>query len=86
MIRVLPRLLVFFLVPFLLYLLWLAARWENPLVVDRWTRKVLVPLSLAGLGCVLAGLLVVGLTAPRYEGGYLPAHVEDGRVVPGRMR
>ena len=86
MIRVLPRLLVFFLVPFLLYLLWLAARWENPLVVERWTRKVLVPLSLAGLGCVLAGLVVIGVTAPRYEGGYLPAHVEDGRVVPGRMK
>ena len=86
MIRMLPRLLVFFLVPFLLYLLWLAARWENPLAVERWTRKVLVPLSLAGLGCVLAGLVFIGLTAPRYEGGYLPAHVEDGRVVPGRMK
>ncbi len=86
MIRALPDLLVFFLVPFALYLIWLVARWENPLVVDRWTRKVLVPLSLAGLGCVLAGLVVVGLSAPRYEGAYLPAHVEDGRIVPGRMR
>ncbi len=86
MIRVLPRLLFFFLVPFGFYLVWLAARWENPLVIDRWTRKVLVPLSLAGLGCVLAGLVVVGLTAPRYEGGYLPAHIEDGRIVPGQMK
>ena len=86
MIRVLPRLLVLFLVPFLFYLLWLAARWEIPLAVDRWTRKVLVPLSLAGLGCILGGMVALGLTAPRYEGGYLPAHVEDGRVVPGRMK
>ena len=86
MIRVLPRLLLFFLVPFVLYLLWLAARWENPLVVDRWTRRVLVPLSLAGLGCVLAGLVIIGVTAPRYEGGYVPAHLEGGRIVPGRMQ
>ena len=86
MIRVLPRLLLFFLVPFLLYLLWLAARLQNPLVFDRWTRKVLVPLSLAGLGCVLASLVLIGVTAPRYEGSYLPAHVENGRIVPGRMQ
>ena len=86
MIRALPRLLLFFLVPFLLYLLWLAARLQNPLVFDHWTRKVLVPLSLAGLGCVLLGLVFIGLTAPSYEGGYLPAHVENGRIVPGRMQ
>ena len=86
MIRALPRLLVFFLLPFLLYVVWLAARWENPMAVDRWTRKVLGPLALAGLACVILGLVLTGLAAPRYEGGYLPAHVEDGRIVPGRMK
>ena len=86
MIRAFPRLLAFFLVPFLLYVVWLLVRRENPLVVDRWTRRVLVPLVGAGLACVILGLVVYGLTAPRYEGGYLPAHVEDGRIVPGRMR
>lgn len=86
MLRALPDLLVFFLVPFLLYAVWLLVRLENPLAVDRWTRRVLVPLSLAGLGCVLAGLVIVGVTAPRYEGGYVPAHMQDGRIVPGRMQ
>lgn len=86
MTRALSDVVVFFLVPFVLYVVWLVARLQNPLAVDRWTRQVLVPLSLAGLGCVLGGLLLVGLTAPRYEGGYLPAHVENGRIVPGRMQ
>ena len=85
MIRALPRLLGFFLVPFLLYAIWLIVRRENPLLVDRWTR-VAGPLVAAGLACVIVGLVIAGLTAPRYEGGYLPAHVENGRIVPGRMR
>ncbi len=86
MFRTLPDLVFFFLVPFLLYAVWLLVRLENPLAVDRWTRRVLVPLSLAGLGCVLAGLVIIGVTAPRYEGGYVPAHLQDGRIVPGRMQ
>ena len=85
MIRALPRLLVCFIIPFLLYVIYLLVRQENPLVVERWTRQVVVPLSLAGLGCVIAGLLAVGITAPRFEGGYVPAHIEKGRIVPGRM-
>lgn len=84
MIRVLPRLLAFFLVPFLLYLLWILIRREDPRVADRWA-KAMGPLVAAGLACVILGLVATGLTAPRYEGGYLPAHVENGRIVPGRM-
>lgn len=85
MIRTLPRLLAFFLVPFVLFLIYLLLRRENPMVVDRWTR-VLIQLVGAGLAFVILGLVITGLTAPRYEGGYLPAHVENGRIVPGRMQ
>ena len=85
MIRALPRLLAFFLVPFLLYLIWLLVRGENPAVADRWARAA-GPLIGAGLACVIVGLVLTGLTAPRSTGGYLPAHVEDGRIVPGRMK
>lgn len=86
MIRTLPRLVAVFLLPFLLYLAWLALRRVNPLALDPWTRRVVLRLTAAGLGCVVLGLLVLGLAAPRYEGGYMPAHVENGRIVSGRMR
>lgn len=86
MIRTLPRLFAIFLLPFLLYLLWLLARRVDPFAHDPWTRRVVLALTAAGLGCAILGLVVVGLSAPRYEGGYRPAHVENGQIVPGRMR
>ena len=86
MIRALGEPLAFFALPFVIYTVWLARRLVNPFANERWTRRVLLPLSLAGLVFAVAGLLVLGLTAPRYEGGYVPAHLENGQIVPGRMR
>ncbi len=86
MIRALGEPLAFFVLPFLLYAGWLALRLVNPFANERWTRRVVLPLSLAGLVFAVAGLLVLGATATRYEGGYVPAHLENGHIVPGRMR
>ena len=86
MIRALSEPLVFFTVPFAIYVLWLAVRLINPFAVERWTRRVILPLALTGLVLAVGSLLIIGLTAPRYEGGYVPAHIEHGRIVPGQMR
>ena len=86
MIRALSEALAYFAAPFALYTCWLIARLINPFAVDRWTRAVLLPLVAAGLAVTVGGLLLAGLTAPRSEGGYVPAHIENGRIVPGRMR
>ena len=42
-------------------------------------------LTIAGLAVAVAGMLFFGLTADRQTGRYAPAHVENGRVVPGHF-
>jgi len=86
MIRALTEPLVFFTVPFALYLAFLLMQLINPFAVHHWTRRVVVPLTLAGLLLAVGSLVVLGLLAPRYEGGYVPAHEENGRIVPGHMQ
>ena len=86
MIRALSEPLVFFLVPFALYVALLLVQLVNPFLIDNWTRRVVVPLALAGVVLAVGSLVVLGLLAPRYEGGYVPAHEENGRIVPGRMQ
>jgi hypothetical protein len=40
---------------------------------------------IAGLAATLAGLVGATTFAPRGQGVYLPAHVEHGVLVPGRI-
>ena len=85
MIRALSEPLAFFLVPFALYAGFLLLQLLNPLVIDHWTRRVVVPLTLAGLLLAVGSLVLVGVLAPRHVGGYVPAYEENGRIVPGHM-
>ena len=73
-----------FLVPFALYALWLAARRKTLLSRVHWDGKISW-LVLAGLAFASVWLLYTGLTAPRGKGAYVPAHMENGRFVPGRL-
>ena len=86
MLRGLADGLALFLLPFLLYALALLAQRRFGLFGPQWSRGRLVLLAVAGLGLVIAGLLVLGLLQPRGEGAYVPAHVEGGRLVPGRIQ
>jgi uncharacterized membrane protein len=74
----------FFIAPFLAYVLYLIARRRNPLSVEHWTHGWLAGLTMAGLAAAVAGALLLGVTAERHTGTYVPAHVVDGKVVPGR--
>ncbi|MFO1069394.1 MAG: DUF6111 family protein [Geminicoccaceae bacterium] len=83
MARVLVEFLLPLAAPFLLYLLW---RW----LVTRGGRVVArIPwfaLTLAGLA--LAALTFVGLVLTSGSGPasvYVPAHMEDGTLVPGHF-
>ena len=86
MARALAEPLLFFTVPFALYVAFLLLQLLNPFSVNHWTRRVLVPLTLAGLVLAVGSIVAVGVLAPRYEGGYVPAYEENGRIVPGHMR
>ena len=43
-------------------------------------------LAACGIGLVVLALLALGTFGDRAKGVYEPAHIEDGRLVPGRLR
>lgn len=86
MLRALEEPLIFFMIPFGLYAGYLVAQFINPFDIGQWTRRVVVPLALAGVVLAVGSLVVYGIFADRHEGGYRPAHIEHGRVVPGEIQ
>lgn len=61
----------------LLVALWIFGR-------RRWP---VAPLAvLVFLACVAISLLALGLLSERHQGGYQPAHIENGRLIPGVMQ
>ncbi len=74
-----------FLAPFAFFALLLALRESYPLAVEHWTRGRLSRLALIGLCAALAGFVLLVASAPRGGGVYVPAHMERGAVVPGKL-
>jgi Family of unknown function (DUF6111) len=77
--------LALFLIPFAAYAVYLVIRARYPLEVEHWTGLRVSILTLIGLAIAVLGLVVVNLTAPRGHGVYVPAHEENGVLVPGRI-
>ncbi|MCP3371519.1 DUF6111 family protein [Bradyrhizobium cajani] len=76
-----------FLIPFAVYALFLAATRSGLFVQSSWPVYVVARLALVALVLVIAGL--IGLA--QFSGGgpdstYVPAHIEDGKFVPGTER
>ena len=74
-----------FLLPFVLFAVYLVLRARYPLALEHWTRGRVATLIIAGLAAALVGLIALTLTAPRSQGVYVPAHVENGALVPGHF-
>jgi hypothetical protein len=74
-----------FLLPFAAFALYLGLRLRYPLAVEHWTRGRLSWLTLAGLAATALGLIALNAFAPRGHGVYVPAHLENGIIVPGRF-
>ena len=77
--------LALFCLPFVLYAVLLLVRPHLAVLAPGWSGGRLAMLTVAGLVLVLAGMLVFGLAAPRHQGGYAPAHLDHGRLVPGQI-
>jgi hypothetical protein len=75
---------LFFSAPFALYALFHLLQMRWPFVAELWTKGVVSTLTVAGLAIAVAGLLLLGLES-RNQGTYMPAHIENGRLVPGRF-
>jgi hypothetical protein len=75
--------LLLFLLPFFLFALWLMLQRRSPLRRVHWDGRV--PwLVIGGLALTIGWLAWTGLTAPRGTGAYIPAHMENGKFVPGK--
>jgi hypothetical protein len=86
MSRIILEPALLFASPFVVYLIYLALRRTYPFAVDHWTHGAISALTLAGLAVAVAGMLFFGIFAVRHEGAYVPAHIEDGKLVPGRLQ
>ncbi|WP_293858683.1 DUF6111 family protein [uncultured Alsobacter sp.] len=76
--------LLLFLLPFALFALWLTVMRRSPLRRAHWDGQV--PwLVIGGLALAIGWLAWTGFTAPRGKGAYVPAHMENGTFVPGRL-
>lgn len=84
--RVIVQPALLFVTPFVAYALYLLARRRWPFVAALWTRGVVSSLAIAGLAIAIAGFVFLALLSPRNEGAYVPAHIEDGRLAPGRFQ
>ena len=73
-----------FLIPFAVYALFLAATRAGVLHPASWPLHLIAKLSLAALLLVVASfILLVQVTGAPPNSTYVPAHMEDGRLVPG---
>jgi hypothetical protein len=77
--------LALFLSPFAAYALYLALHARYPLELEHWTRRHVSVMTLVGLAVAVLGLVALNAVAPRGRGVYIPAHVENGVLVPGRF-
>jgi hypothetical protein len=76
-----------FLAPFLLYALFLWATREGIVHPKEWQPRVLALLSLAAVALTAVGFVLIAEFggAPAHS-TYVPAHLENGRLVPGTMK
>ena len=84
MTRAVVQGVILFLLPFVLFGLYLVIRRRNPLLWSHWSDKS-VWLTIAGLSFVVLSLVATGFVDERQTGTYVPSRVEDGRVIPGHF-
>jgi Family of unknown function (DUF6111) len=86
-IRLLSIEIALFLAPFVLYALFLWATRKGILHPDQWRPSVLVLLSLFAMVLTAVGFALIAEYGGAPAGStYVPAHLEDGKLVPGTMK
>jgi hypothetical protein len=87
MIRPLLTEFALFLTPFVLYALYVCATHEGVLDVKAWSIPRLMGLSISALVLVIISLVLLAQFGGAPPGStYIPAHMENGRLVPGTER
>jgi len=84
MIRPVLTELALFLMPFALYAIFLWATRADVLHPDSWSWATIGSLTVAALVLVVGSFVVIAQFSGSPPGStYVPAHIENGRFVPG---
>jgi len=76
-----------FLIPFVVYALFLIASRSGLMAKSSWPLRLLARLLLGALLLVVASfILLAHFSGAPPDSTYVPAHVENGRLVPGAER
>jgi hypothetical protein len=76
-----------FLAPFVIYALFLWATRKGIVHPDQWRPRVLAVLSLAAVALTAVGfVLIADYSGAPANSTYVPAHIENGKLVPGTMK
>ena len=86
MIRPVLTELAFFLAPFAAYAVFLWFTKTSMLDREYWTPKILMTLVITALSLMIVSFILIGHFSGAPIGStYEPAHVEDGKLIPGRI-
>jgi hypothetical protein len=87
MIRPILAELALFLLPFVAYAVFLWAMRSGVLVPTAWSSARLAALLIAALVLMLGGFVLLAQFGGAPPGStYVPAHVENGKLVPGTTK
>ena len=87
MIRPVLTELAFFLTPFAVYAVFLWATRAGVLDANSWSRPRLAWLTIAALVLLLGSFFVLAQFEHAPPGStYVPAHVENGKLIPGEAK
>jgi hypothetical protein len=74
-----------FLLPFMVYAGFLFATRTGLFVPQSWPLQTLMPLTAVALLLMIASLVLLAhFSGAPPDSVYVPAHVENGRLIPGR--
>ena len=87
MIRPLATEVVLFLLPFVLYAVFLWATQAGVMHPDSWPLRRIALLAIAALLLVVGSFIYFAhFTGAPPGSTYVPAHIEDGKFVPGTVK
>jgi hypothetical protein len=87
MIRPVATEIALFLTPFVIYAVFLAITRTRILQSSAWTMPRLTGLLIAALILVVGSfLLLAQFSGAPPDSAYVPAHIENGKLVPGMTR
>jgi hypothetical protein len=87
MIRVGATEIALFAAPFVLYVVFLWATRAGVMHPDSWPLSRLITLAILSFALVIGSFIYfANYTGAPPGSTYVPAHIEDGKFVPGRVR